>query len=72
MAKESIKDLTKEELKLKLRDYQDELMNLRFQKARGELANTSRIRFVKRKIAQIKTILHEYKLGIRKEGKEEK
>ena len=66
MAKESVKDLTYDELKDRLNDYQEELRNLYIQAARGELQNIKRKWFVKKKIAQIKTILNEYKLGIRK------
>ncbi len=72
MAKESIKDLTVDELKDKLHDYYEELRNLRIQAATGQLSNIKRKWFVRKKIAQIKTILHEYKLGIRKENKENK
>lgn len=41
-----------------------ELFNLRFQQSVGRLTATGRPRIVKREIAQIKTILHERKLGI--------
>jgi len=72
MAKESVKDLTVEELNNKLKDYQEELRNLRIQAARGQLENKKRKWFVRKKIAQIKTILHEYELGIRKKKEESK
>lgn len=53
------------ELQQHLQDAQQELFNLRFQKATHEMTNTSRIGQVKRDIARIKTILHERHLGIR-------
>jgi len=72
MPKESVKDLTVQELKDKLKDYQEELRNLRIQTVMGQLENKKRKWFVRKKIAQIKTIMHEYKLGIRKNKTEEK
>ncbi len=69
MAKDTIKDLTVEELNTKLQDYQEELRNLKVQAATGQLQNIKRKWFVRKKIAQIKTILNEYKLGIRKNSK---
>ncbi len=66
MPKESVKDLTIQELNEKLKDYQEESRNLRVQTVMGQLENKKRKWFVRKKIAQIKTILHEYELGIRK------
>ncbi len=66
MPKESVKDLSLKELEEKLRDYQEELRNIRFQMVTGQIQNIKRKWFVRKKIAQIKTILNEYKLGIRK------
>lgn len=66
MPKESVKDLTIQELNDKLKDYQEEFQNLRVQTIMGQLENKKRKWFVRKKIAQIKTILHECKLGIRR------
>ncbi|GEM_PF-1338675 len=66
MAKEIIKELTVKELEDKLHDYKEELRNLRFQMVTGQVQNFKRKNFVRKKIAQIKTILNEYKIGIRK------
>lgn len=66
MAKESIKDLTEQELNDKLNDYYEEMRNLKIQTVMGQMENKKRKWFVRKKIAQIKTILHEYKMGIRK------
>ena len=48
-----------------LRKAKEELFNLRFQAATGQLENPGRIRSVKRDIARIYTVLRERELGIR-------
>ena len=48
-----------------LRKSKEELFNLRFQAATGQLDNASRLKAVKRDIARIYTILRERELGIR-------
>jgi large subunit ribosomal protein L29 len=57
-----IKDLTTTELERKVGDLKQELFNLRFQLATGQLDNPMRIRIVRRNIAQTKTILREKQL----------
>ena len=54
-----------EDLVIKLREAKEELFNLRFQAATGQLDNSSRLKAVKRDIARIYTILRERELGIR-------
>ncbi|MCF7885574.1 MAG: 50S ribosomal protein L29 [Candidatus Marinimicrobia bacterium] len=66
MNKEELNELTLEELKYKLEDDVEALKNLRFQKAMQQLENPRRIKEIKKEIAQLKTVIHEYKLGIRK------
>ena len=61
-----IREMTLEELQAALEDAKDELANLRIQKALGQLNNPLRIRMVRREIARLKTVIHEYELGIRK------
>ena len=56
-----IRDLSKDEQVSKLSSLKEELFNLRFQHATGQLDNPMRIRDVKRSIAQIKTVLSEAK-----------
>ncbi len=58
-----IRDLSNEELASQLKDSKQELFNLRFQLATGQLDNPMRIREVKRTIARIKTIMRERELG---------
>ena len=54
------------ELETKLSDNMDSLQNLRFQKALQQIENPLQIRVLKREIAQVKTVLRELELGIRK------
>lgn len=54
-----IRDMSTDEQVSKLSSLKEELFNLRFQHATGQLDNPMRIRDVKRSIAQIKTILRE-------------
>lgn len=60
-----IRDMSADEQVEKLKSLKEELFNLRFQNATGQLENPMRIREVKRSIAQIKTIQREVELKIR-------
>ena len=51
-------DKSAEELKDELAKLKKEAFNLRFQKAGGQLENTARVRFVRRSIAQVLTVLN--------------
>lgn len=57
MKAKKMAELTDEELQKKVRDYKDELFNLRFQLATGQLDNPMRISEVKHNIARAKTIM---------------
>lgn len=59
MDAKSLRELTVEELQAKHLQFKEELFNLRFQNAVGQLKNTSRIREVKRTIARVLTVLTE-------------
>ena len=65
MKKQDLNKLSVEELKAKLKDNNDSLMNLRFQKALQQLEHPKQITRVRKEIAQIKTVLREYELNIR-------
>lgn len=65
MKAKEIRDMTDEELKLKLDSLKEELFNLRFQVATGQLDNPMRIKDVRRSIARILTIIRERELGIK-------
>ena len=69
MSMKEFKKLNKNQLESKLKDLEESLVNYRFQKVLQQLENPFSIRFTKRKIAGIKTILKEYELGIRKADK---
>jgi len=58
-----IRELTDEEIKRQVSDYKDELFNLRFQLATGQLDNPMRIKDVKKNIARCKTILREREIA---------
>lgn len=66
MKAKALRDLTEEELKRKLGDLKEELFNLRFQAATGQLDNPMRIRQVRRNFARVKTIIRERELGLNK------
>lgn len=69
MKPQEIREMATEELVRKARDLKQELFNLRFQLATGQLDNVMRIREVKRNIARVKTILRERELeDARKRG----
>jgi len=61
--------LTDEELKNKLMDSRQELMNLRFQVITGQQTDTSLLRKTRRTISTFETILQERKTGKLQEGK---
>lgn len=54
-----LRELTLDELQEKYSQYKEELFNLRFQNAVGQLKNTSRIRDVRKTIARVLTIAEE-------------
>jgi large subunit ribosomal protein L29 len=56
MKTEDIKVMTEDQLSDELLKLKKEQFNLRFQKATGQLENTSRVRTVRRSIAKIKTV----------------
>ena len=63
MKTNEIREMSVEELETKLAGLKDELFNLRFQMATGQLENPMKIREVKKSIAQIKTIQRERELN---------
>lgn len=59
MKANELRKLTTKELEARVSELTEELFNLRFQLAIGQLENTARIKTVKRTIAQMKTIMGE-------------
>ena len=60
--------LSTEEIKTKLADTRNELMNFRFQLVTGQLTDTSRLKATRRQIALYATILREREQGQKLEG----
>ena len=60
-------DLNNVDLEGKLREAKEELFNLRFQAATGQLESHGRLSAVKKDIARIYTVVRERELGIRSE-----
>lgn len=59
-----LRELTADELVERLREAKEELFNLRFQMATGQLSNNRRLRTVRHEIARIYTVLRERELGL--------
>lgn len=59
-----LRELNQEELTTRLKEAKEELFNLRFQMATGQLTNNRRLRTVKRDIARIYTVIRERELGL--------
>ena len=68
MNAKEIRELSTEEIKAKLMNTRQELMNLRFQMVTGQLTDTSRFKVARRDIARLETILNE-RARSEKEGK---
>ena len=58
-------DLNNVDIESKLREAKEELFNLRFQAATGQLESHGRLKAVKKDIARIYTVVRERELGIR-------
>lgn len=54
-----LRNLSSEELDKKLAELKEELFNLRFQLATGQLENPMRVRAVRKDIARVKTVMTE-------------
>jgi large subunit ribosomal protein L29 len=68
MKTSEIRVLSDDELRSKLTDSRQELMNLRFQIVTGQLTDTSRLKITRRLVARYETLLRERELA--KEGNE--
>ncbi len=65
-SRDEIMSMASDQLQNKLGVLQEELNNLQLQKSTHQITNPLRIRTVRRDIARVKTLLAEYKSGIRK------
>ena len=64
MKANEIRELATVEIEDKVKSLKEELFNLRFQLATGQLENTARIREVRKAIARMKTVIREREIGI--------
>ena len=60
---EELRKLTTEELNNKIKENKEELFNLRFQQATGNLEKPSRLRELRKQVAKMKTIIRERELN---------
>jgi len=67
MRSSELNEMNKLELESKLSDNKEALQNLRFQQALQQLEDGTTISKIKKEIAQIKTVLNEMRLEIRKQ-----
>ena len=65
MTAHELDEMNPVDLEAKLREAKEELFNLRFQAATGQLESHGRLRTVKKDIARIYTVVRERELGIR-------
>ncbi|HLU23923.1 50S ribosomal protein L29 [Lederbergia graminis] len=66
MKANEIRDLTTAEIEQNVKSLKEELFNLRFQLATGQLENTARLREVRKAIARMKTVIRERELEVNK------
>ena len=59
---EEIRDLTTEELQNKIKETKEEIFNLRFQQATGNLEKPTRLKDLRKQVAKMKTIIREREL----------
>ena len=67
--KNQFHEMNTEELKVKLKDLKQELFNLRFQHATGQLANPLTLNTCKKDIARVMTILREREISLKSKAK---
>ncbi|MDN6194986.1 MAG: 50S ribosomal protein L29 [Atopostipes suicloacalis] len=63
MKAKELLELSTEELLKKEAEYRQELFNLRFQLATGQLENTAQIKTVRKNIARVKTVLRQAEIA---------
>ena len=69
MSDNNLNENSKTELSNSLKENEEALQNLNFQKSMQQLEDLSQINKVKKEISRIKTIIREYELNIKIEGK---
>ena len=66
-----LRGLSYKELREKLDEAKEELFNLRFQLVTNQLDNTARLKFVKRDVARIATVMREQEIAAWKSQQED-
>jgi large subunit ribosomal protein L29 len=64
MKKNDLKQMPLDELKIRLKDAEEEMGNLKFQLALHQLDNPVKVRLLRKEIARIRTLLREQELGL--------
>ena len=67
MRSRDLNNLNIVEIDTKLEENEEALQNLKFQKAMQQLEDPLKIKFLKKEIAQLKTLKREFEIGIREE-----
>ena len=65
MTNKEIRELSNEEINTKINEYKEELFNLRFSQATGNLEKPSRINELRKLVARMKTIIRDRELNIK-------
>ena len=68
MKANKLHEMTTEELRIKLQDLKEELFNLRFRHATGQLTNPMSLATCKKDIARVKTILRQREVASEEVG----
>lgn len=63
---EKLREMTSLEINSRLKELKEELFNLRFQLATGHLDDYSRIRFLRKQIARVQTVIRSRELQLAK------
>ena len=64
-----INNMTHEEIEREMEDLLEAYSNFKFQQATHQLDNPVKLRYMRKDIARVKTVLHEFDLGLRKRKK---
>jgi large subunit ribosomal protein L29 len=70
MKTKEIRALSADQIRVKILDTRQELVNLRFQQVQGRLTDTSRLRILRRDVARMETVLTEMSSTAEQEGVE--
>ena len=66
MKMHDINNMTHEEIEREMEDVLEAYSNVKFQQATHQLDNPVKLRYMRKDIARVKTVLHEFDLGLRK------